>query len=233
MIPRAWCVVPAAGSGQRFGGPVAKQFVVVEGKSVLLHSLEALARHASVEGLVVALPPSADVELPTQVLGKPVLRCEGGASRADSVLAGLRRIPLDVGADILVMVHDAARPNVQLDDLTALLAAAGASPSGALLALPMNDTLKQSNDAAEVACTVPRGRYWRAMTPQCFAKDRLIQALEAARDAGIEVTDESMAMEHAGVHPKLVAGRADNLKITTQPDLDWFRIQVAMRASQS
>lgn len=229
MNPRVWCVVPAAGSGQRFGGPVAKQFVEVEGKSILAYSLEALACHDAVEGVVVALPAESEVDLPETLWGKPLIRCNGGAVRAASVLTALRALPGDTDPDTRVLVHDAARPNLRRTDITALIEAAASSPGGALLALPVSDTLKQADDHGDVACTVPRERYWRALTPQCFPKGVLIDALQAALDAGRDITDESMAMEHAGFHPKLVVGRADNLKITTQPDLDWFRAQVALR----
>lgn len=232
MTPRAWCVVPAAGSGQRFGGALAKQFIEVDGKSILMHSLEALARHASVDGIVVALSNPADMDLPQEILGKPLLRCKGGSTRAASVLTGLNALPGDVDSDALVLVHDAARPNLHSADISSLLEVASTSPSGALLALPVSDTLKQSNANAEVECTVPRERFWRALTPQCFTRKALTDALFKAAKAGIEITDESMAMELAGFSPKLVAGRADNLKITTQPDLQWFRTQLALRAGR-
>ncbi|QIK81924.1 2-C-methyl-D-erythritol 4-phosphate cytidylyltransferase [Lysobacter sp. HDW10] len=233
MSTATWCVVPAAGSGQRFGGPIAKQFVEIEGKSILMHTLEALAVHASVEGLVVILAEDACPELPETVFEKPIIRCVGGASRAHSVLNGLHALPDTLDASALVLVHDAARPNVQVSDISALLDAANKAPSGALLAASVSDTLKQSNGAMEVEQTVPRAQYWRAMTPQCFAKGPLMAALQSAFDAGVEITDESMAMELAGHHPKLVAGRADNLKITTQPDLAWFEAQLAKRSIRS
>lgn len=230
MNTHAWCVVPAAGSGQRFGGPVAKQFVEVQGKSILMHSLEALACHPSVEGLVVPLSADAEVDLPGHVLGKRVIRCEGGATRAASVLEGLRSLPATLDDATLVLVHDAARPNVRAADISAVLEAATGHACGALLATPVSDTLKQANADLEVECTVPRSQCWRALTPQCFSKGLLTDALQQAMAQGVEITDESMAIERLGFHPKLVAGRADNLKITTQPDLEWFRTQLALRA---
>jgi 2-C-methyl-D-erythritol 4-phosphate cytidylyltransferase len=221
-------VVPAAGRGSRFGGERAKQYVELEGEPLIAHALRALFAHPAVEGAVVALA-EGDAEWPgwNAFEGKPVLACTGGATRAESVLAGLAALPDSVRADGFVLVHDAARPNLQLADLDALLERGRADPVGAILAVPVRDTLKRAGDDGGIDGTEPRERLWRALTPQLFRRMQLARALEAALADGVEVTDESMAMERQGLRPLLVEGREDNLKVTTPADLLLLR---ALRA---
>jgi 2-C-methyl-D-erythritol 4-phosphate cytidylyltransferase len=223
-----WVVVPAAGLGRRFGGDRAKQYVELDGEPLLAHALRALLAHPAVDGAVVALAVG-DASWPgwSEFLGKPVLACTGGATRAESVLAGLAALPDSVRADDFVLVHDAARPNLQQTDLDALLERGRADPVGAILAAPVRDTLKRAGDDGGIDGTEPRERLWRALTPQLFRRLQLSRALEAARAEGLDVTDESMAMERQGLRPLLVEGREDNLKVTTPADLLLLR---ALRA---
>ncbi|MDO4709803.1 MAG: 2-C-methyl-D-erythritol 4-phosphate cytidylyltransferase [Pseudomonadota bacterium] len=218
-----WCVIPAAGCGSRFGGDTPKQYLPVAGKPVLLHTLEALLTHPGIAGVVLVLPASGEcpIALPQTCHGKPVLRTSGGASRAASVANGLAALPAEVADSDIVLVHDAARPNLAHADVDALLAALQHSP-GALLAAPVRDTLKRADSAGQVLATEPRQALWRALTPQAFARTPLANALAAAAAQGIEVTDEAMAMELAGEKVLLVEGREDNFKITTPADLARF-----------
>ena len=217
---RLWAVVPAAGSGRRYGGDVAKQYVELDGEPLLAHALRALLAHPAVEGAVVVLAAD-DAAWPgwAQVSGKPVLACTGGATRAESVLAGLAALPESVRADDFVLVHDAARPNLHVADLDALLERGRADPVGAILAAPVRDTLKRAGDDGGIDRTEPRERLWRALTPQAFRRDLLRRALESAQAYAIVATDEAMAVERLGLHPALVEGREDNLKVTTPADL--------------
>ena len=215
-----WALVPAAGSGRRFGGGIPKQYLHAADKPLIQHALEALLSHPEVEGAVVALA-EGDPRWPgwTRLCGKPVLTCVGGAERADSVLAALRALPDTVATDALLLVHDAARPNLRREDLDRLIAAARAHADGAILAAPVRDTLKRADAAARIAATEPRESLWRALTPQAFRRDLLQRALEAAVAGSLAVTDEAMAVESLGLHPALVEGREDNLKVTTPADL--------------
>ena len=226
-----WAIVPAAGRGARFGGEVPKQYVEVAGAPVIAHTLAALLGHRGVVGAVVVLSAD-DARWPgwTELAGKPLLACVGGEQRADSVLAGLAALPDSVRPDDFVLVHDAARPNLREHDLGALLERGRNDPVGAILATPVRDTLKRAGDDGGIDGTEPRERLWRALTPQLFRRLQLARALESARDAGVVVTDESMAMEHQGLRPLLVEGREDNLKITTAADLDHFAFLLARRA---
>jgi 2-C-methyl-D-erythritol 4-phosphate cytidylyltransferase len=217
-------VVPAAGRGSRFGGDVPKQYLDVDGELLIAHTLRALLSHPGVEGAVVALAPG-DASWPgwTAFEGKPVRACTGGASRAASVLAGLEALPEDVRADDFVLVHDAARPNLAPEDLSALLERGRADPVGAILAAPVRDTLKRAGDDGGIDGTQARDRLWRAFTPQLFRRLQLARALAAALAEGEEPTDESMAMERQGARPLLVEGSEANLKVTTPADLAYFR----------
>jgi 2-C-methyl-D-erythritol 4-phosphate cytidylyltransferase len=129
---------------------------------------------------------------------------------------GLRALESEARRGDAVLVHDAARPCVTRAEIDALLAAD--APEGALLALPVADTLKREEDGS-VAETVPRAGLWRALTPQRFAYGLLCEALDAAARAGRSPTDEAQAVEWLGRRPRLVAGAATNIKITTGGDL--------------
>jgi len=216
----SWALIPAAGSGRRFGADIPKQYLHAAGKPLIEHALDALLMHPSIDGAVVALAADDPHWRGwTTLHGKPVLACVGGSERADSVLAALHALPGDVAADVLVLVHDAARPNLHADDISRLIEAALAHADGAILAAPVRDTLKRMDAAGRIKNTESRDRLWRALTPQAFRRDLLLRALEAARADGVGVTDDAQAVERLGLHPRLVEGREDNLKITTPADL--------------
>lgn len=218
-----WAIVPAAGRGTRFGGEVPKQYITVAGQPLIAYSLLALLAHPTVEGAIVALAPG-DTHWPgwTELAGKPLRTCTGGDERAQSVQAGLATLPESVRADDFVLVHDAARPNLRLEDLDRLLERGRADPVGAVLATPVRDTLKRAGSDGGIDGTEPRERLWRALTPQLFRRLQLSRALDAAAHEGVFVTDESMAMERQGHRPLLVDGAEDNFKITTAADLARF-----------
>ncbi|MBL8257496.1 MAG: 2-C-methyl-D-erythritol 4-phosphate cytidylyltransferase [Pseudoxanthomonas mexicana] len=230
MMARIWAVVPAAGRGTRFGAELPKQYLEVDGAPLIAHTLTALFAHEAVEGAVVPVSEN-DADWPrwTEFAGKPVHACVGGASRAASVLAGLRALPDDVRPDDFVLVHDAARPNLSLVDLSQLLERGRNDPVGAILAAPVRDTLKRAGDDGGIDGTESRERLWRAFTPQLFRRLQLTRALESALADGVDVTDEAMAMERLGLRPLLVEGSESNFKITTPADLDRFAFELAQR----
>ena len=225
-----WAVVPAAGRGSRFGGERPKQYLEVAGRPLIAHALDALLAHPGVAGVVLAL--AADDPLWPgwhEFSGRPLLTCVGGDSRAGSVLAALQVLPDAVRGDDFVLVHDAARPNLALADLEQLLERGRADPVGAILAAPVRDTLKRAGDDGGIDGTEPRERLWRALTPQLFRRLQLTRALQSAAEAGVEVTDEAMALERQGLRPLLVEGREDNFKVTTPADLARFEFELARR----
>lgn len=216
---RLWCIVPAAGSGRRFGADIPKQYLPLAGKPMLECTLERLAACREIAGLMVVLADGdAYWHGLSSVHGKPVRTATGAAERSGSVLSGLRALPPEVGADAFVLVHDAARPCVSVDDV-AMLVARGVPAGGGLLAAPVRDTLKRGTAERRVAATEPRDSLWRALTPQLFRRGELTRALEAAEADGVAITDEAMAMERAGHRPLLVEGAEDNIKVTTAADL--------------
>ncbi len=225
-----WAVIPAAGRSARFGGALPKQYLEVEGEPLIAHTLRALFTHPAIEGAVIVLALD-DAHWPgwTSFSDKPLVVCTGGDTRAHSVLSGLAALPDSVRADDFVLVHDAARPNLRLGDLDQLLERGRNDPVGAILAAPVRDTLKRAGNDGGIDATEPRERLWRALTPQLFRRLQLTRALESAREAGVAVTDEAMAMERQGLRPLLIEGAEDNFKVTTSADLQRFAFVLSSR----
>lgn len=221
-MPRYWALLPAAGAGKRMGSAVPKQYLPLAGRPVIVHTLEIFLRHPRIAGLVVVTGAEdewwstvATHLVPT----KPLWMAEGGAERRHSVLNGLEILRQHAHPDDWVLVHDAARPCLSTADLDRLLEQLANDPVGGLLAVPVRDTLKQANELKRVATTVDRSQLWHALTPQMFRLDLLHESLSAALARDLPVTDEAAALEAAGFAPRLVEGRADNLKITRPEDL--------------
>jgi 2-C-methyl-D-erythritol 4-phosphate cytidylyltransferase len=219
MSATLWCVVPAAGRGTRMGADCPKQYLPLAGRPLIVHTLERLAAHPCIAGLVVVLG-AKDEHWPgtTSLHGKPVRTAVGGAERSDSVLAGLHALPPEVGDADFVLVHDAARPCVRGADIARLVEQA-AQADGGLLGAPLRDTLKRAGEGERSLATEPRDQRWRAFTPQMFRRGELTAALHATVLDGRPVSDEAMAMELAGFRPLLVEGAEDNIKVTTAADL--------------
>jgi 2-C-methyl-D-erythritol 4-phosphate cytidylyltransferase len=214
---RYWLVMPAAGSGQRFGQELPKQYMPLAGRTVIECSLAPFLTDPRCRAVVVAVAPTDQRFALLQIAREvKVSSVAGGAQRADSVLAALESI--QAGDEEWVLVHDAARPCVTRSEIDALLEGASSDAAGGLLAVPLADTLKREQ-AGRVCETPSRESLWRALTPQMFRLGALRSALQAARIAGRIPTDEAQALEWQGQQPRLVAGSALNLKITTAEDL--------------
>ncbi len=215
-----WAVVPAAGSGRRMGAAVPKQLLKLGGQTVLEHSLDALWSVDMLAGLVLVSPADPAIDgIAARYHDRRLIRAPGGAERCHSVLNGLRALSGIAADRDWVMVHDAARPCVRSSDLLKLVESLANDAIGGLLGVPAHDTMKRTDASGAVQATVPREALWHAQTPQMFRFGRLREVLEAALQAGYEVTDEASAMEHAGEQPQMVEGHADNLKITRPEDL--------------
>jgi 2-C-methyl-D-erythritol 4-phosphate cytidylyltransferase len=217
-MPRHYAIVPAAGSGARFGAEKPKQYLDLLGRPLIFHTLAALTAHPAIERVWVVLSPD-DAEWSRHdwlALGPKLetVRC-GGATRAASVTNGLRAAAMAAADDDWILVHDAARPCLSAAMLDALFAGLADDPVGGLLAVPVADTLKRADAAQRVAATEPRDGLWQAQTPQMFRYGRLCEALENCPG----VTDEAGAIEALGLAPKLVRGDSTNLKVTYPADL--------------
>jgi 2-C-methyl-D-erythritol 4-phosphate cytidylyltransferase len=202
------------------GAAVPKQYLPLAGRTVIEWSLVPFLAHEQAAGIVVVLAEQ-DRRWPQMELAKhaKIVTTTGGAERMDSVLAGLKILHAKAAPEDWVLVHDAARPCLSGADLQRLLAELHDDTVGGLLAAPVVDTLKRADEGGRVARTVAREKLWRALTPQMFRRDVLQRALETALAKGIAVTDEAQAVEALGLQPKLVAGDADNIKITLPEDL--------------
>ncbi|MGM0521041.1 MAG: 2-C-methyl-D-erythritol 4-phosphate cytidylyltransferase [Pseudomonadota bacterium] len=217
MSATTWLIVPAAGQGKRMGAALPKQYLTLAGAPILAVTLARLYAALPHARLVLCLDEKDHWFDPAWVPFARWQRVSGGAERMDSVLNALQAI--DAAADDVVLVHDVARPCVSTADVCALEQAAKQHAGGALLGMPVADTMKRESSVGTSARTEPRDGLWHALTPQGFRYALLCQALVHAREHGTLVTDEASAVEALGHMPKLVSGRRDNLKVTHPDDL--------------
>ena len=226
-----WAVVPAAGSGRRLGGETPKQYREIAGAPLMEHTLQALLASPDVRGIVVALDPSdRRADAIASLADARVQTVAGGALRADSVLAGLDLLAEDASDKDWVLVHDAARPCLPIESLTALIDFARARREGAILAAPVSDTLKQVDESARVTRTLDRSTLWKAQTPQLFPLLKLRRSLRQCHEEIGGVTDEAMAMEWAGEPVHVVEGPSSNIKVTVESDLAY--VDMILRAKR-
>jgi 2-C-methyl-D-erythritol 4-phosphate cytidylyltransferase len=193
-------IVPAAGSGARFGAAVPKQYLPLAGCPILVWTLRALAASGRIDCVLVVTPPGQEERCRNDILRPHGLTVDGllpgGADRQASVYAGLLAAPADTD---LILVHDGARPLVTPEIVEA--------------------ALKAARDDSFVAETLPRGRLWAAQTPQVFRAVWLREGHERALRDGYRGTDDSVLVERLGYPVRLVPGSAENLKVTTLADL--------------
>lgn len=219
-VPRHWVIIPAAGVGARMKADRPKQYLPLRGKTVIEHTLACFTHHPAIAGIVVALSPDdpywPELHIPAAV---PLHRAAGGEERCHSVLHALRLLAQHADVNDWVLVHDAARPCLSRADIDKLCAELRDDEVGGILAVPVRDTMKRADGEGRISATEDRRTLWHALTPQMFRVGLLMQALEQALADGFVVTDEASALEHAGLKPKLVEGRADNIKVTRPEDL--------------
>lgn len=217
--PRYWAVIPSAGGGLRMGLGRPKQYLPLLGKALIEWSIAPFLDTGWVDGVVVVLAKGDSDFAKLPIARHPKLTLvTGGASRAESVLAGLQAVEQRsrvLEAPVFVLVHDAARPCLTVDDIESLREDAS-DEQGGLLAMPVDSILKREERERAVE-TVDRRELWLAQTPQLFRLDLLRGALEKAN--GSATADEAAAMEKAGYKPRLVRGRESNIKLTYPEDV--------------
>lgn len=215
-----WAVIPAAGISTRMQADRPKQYFLLAGEAILSHVVNLFSTYPAIEKVVVVLHAS-DHWWPKLSFSHPekILTAIGGKERVHSVLLGLDCLKDFAKADDLVLVHDAARPCLQSNDITRLLSEVENHAVGGMLGLPVVDTLKKVNAEDIVEKTVSRDGLWQAQTPQCFRYSILKNAIEKALSDNQVVTDESSAVEYAGLKPKMILSNARNIKITYPEDL--------------
>ncbi|MDT8402964.1 2-C-methyl-D-erythritol 4-phosphate cytidylyltransferase [Sulfuriflexus sp.] len=223
-----WVVIPAAGIGSRMQADCPKQYLDLQGKTVLEQTLAHFLHHPRIHGIVVAVAEH-DTTWPTLYIDtdKPLHTVIGGSERCHSVLNALNFLEDKTRNTDWVLVHDAARPCLRRGDLDKLMITMAQHPQGGILAVPVRDTLKRVDVACIIEETVDRVSLWHALTPQMFHVGMLREALEKAIADGVLVTDEASAMEYAGYNPLVVEGYADNIKITRPEDLALARFHLA------
>jgi 2-C-methyl-D-erythritol 4-phosphate cytidylyltransferase len=212
-------IIAAAGAGTRMASDRPKQFLLLAGTPVLIHTLKVFEQCESIQEVIVVLPAEESAGF-LSLAGKFGLRkvarvVPGGVTRADSVKRGLAAIRAATAE--IVVVHDGVRPFVTVDEIDATVAAAQID-GAAILVAPVTDTIKQVSDQ-RVERTLDRGVLRRAMTPQCFRYELLRQAYQAADVTDASLTDESVLVEKIGIPVSVVEGSPRNIKITTADDL--------------
>jgi 2-C-methyl-D-erythritol 4-phosphate cytidylyltransferase len=197
-----------------------KQYLPLLGKTVIEHTLDQLLEHPRIAGLVVAISPADTYWQKLPYADDPrVVSVTGGDVRAASVLNGLTRLKRIIAQQDWVLVHDAVRPCISYKDLDQLFNMAAELEQGAILGMPVRDTIKQADQRGAIEKTVDRTGLWHALTPQMFRLGQLIKAIETSVELEFEVTDEASAMENVGYRPTLIAGDVQNIKITRPEDL--------------
>jgi 2-C-methyl-D-erythritol 4-phosphate cytidylyltransferase len=215
-------IIPAAGSGSRFGGQIPKQFIEIAGAPIIVHTLRRFDECEDIGAIIVALRRE-EIEGFERALGSHKIRTTvrlvaGGAERSDSILNALTAAK-EFQPEIVV-VHDAVRPFVTPERISAVIVKAR-EIGAAILAQPATDTIKEVEDGL-IRRTLDRRRIWRAQTPQAFRYDLLMRANEDARAADLPsamATDDSFLVERLGAPVAIVEGMANNIKITTPEDL--------------
>lgn len=215
-------IIPAAGSGTRFGGTVAKQFLDLAGTPIIIHTLRRFDECAEIAALAVALSPSEierfHQQAQTSGIRKPLRIVQGGSERSDSIYNALEAIA-DWQPEI-VAIHDAVRPFITPQQISAVIARAR-EVGAAILALPATDTIKEV-EAGLIKRTLDRRKIYRAQTPQAFRYELLLRAYGEARASLVPseaMTDDAMLVERLGAPVAIVEGSAHNIKITSPEDL--------------
>ena len=202
------------------GSDIPKQYLELLGKTVIEHTVERFLSHDCTKGIVVVLNQNDQYWCDLNISKtEKIMTTTGGKERCDSVLCGLKKLSGLIASKDWVMVHDAARPCLKKIDIDRLLASFDNNSAGSILASPVRDTMKRSDESGYIIETVERNKLWHALTPQAFQFDILTRALESAISQGITVTDEAQAVEILGVKPLLVQGENNNIKITHMNDL--------------
>jgi len=217
---RTVAIVPAAGSGNRMGRGLSKQYLSLGGVPLLVHTLNVFEKCPLVDALLVVVPPP-DVEavrtemLPRWNLKKLAGVIPGGKERQDSVRAGIETLDRDTD---IVIVHDAVRPFITAKLIEDCIRAA-AEEGAATVGVPVKDTVKEVGADGRVMRTCDRNLLWLTQTPQAFRRDIIENAHRAAVRDGYRGTDDTSLVERLGIAVRMIRGDYGNIKITTPEDL--------------
>jgi len=212
-------LIPSAGRGTRMQSTLPKQYLSLLGQPLLRHVIQRFESCEQIDSITIVIAED-DLDWQPSLLDgcqkTQVISC-GGATRAESVLNGLKALRDRVQPADWMLVHDAARPGIDQEMLQRLMDAVGTSDTGGILALPLADTLKRADHQGGITETIPREHLWQAQTPQMFRYVDLHNALHTYLSR--HPTDEAQAMEWMGKQPQLVLGSLKNMKVTYPDDL--------------
>ncbi len=214
-----YCIIAAAGSGQRMDGTIPKQYYPIAHQTILEYSVQPFLELPLIEQVVVVIAQEDHRFSSLPIARHPKLNAVvGGHERYHSVLAGLKEIAKTAHEDDWILVHDAARPNIAYTDLNRLIKSVGQHPVGGVLGTPICDSLKKIDANHLISQDVQREQMWRAFTPQMFRFGLLKSCLEEALELGLAITDEASALTRKGHPVIMVQGHSDNIKVTTPAD---------------
>jgi 2-C-methyl-D-erythritol 4-phosphate cytidylyltransferase len=221
--------VPAAGRGERLGPGSPKALRELAGVPILVHAVHALAASPAID-LVVIAAPASDVDEVAGLLGRSTFSAEvsvvaGGATRQESVARALITLPADVD---VVLVHDAARPLVPVEMVTAVVASVREGNQCVIPCLQVTDTIKEVDASNVVTRTIDREQLRAVQTPQGFQRD-LLQQAHAGADPDNALTDDAGLVEAMGIPVKVIHGHAEALKITKPFDITIAEAIIAKR----
>jgi 2-C-methyl-D-erythritol 4-phosphate cytidylyltransferase len=223
--PKVFAIIPAAGSGKRLGGSVKKQFLLLRDKPIIVHTLQRFEHCSDIDEIAVAVPEQSIAEMESLIshyrLHKVSMITVGGEKRQDSVYNVLRRFafkPSDI-----VLVHDGVRPFIESKRITQLIRQCKET-GAAVLAVQPKDTIRRSRGGEYFDQILDRNALWLVQTPQAFLASILMKAFKQAKQDRFYGTDESGLVERVGVKIRIVEGSYDNIKITTEEDVDLGRL---------
>jgi 2-C-methyl-D-erythritol 4-phosphate cytidylyltransferase len=224
-------LIPAAGLGLRMGGAVRKQFRLLGGLPLLVHSLRVFQSSSVIDAIILAVPETDLTYCRTEIVEphgftKVAHVVAGGRERQDSVRHALAVVEDRVE---LVVIHDAVRPFVT-ETMVRQVVEAAAVDGAAIIALPMRDTVKQVDNDRLIERTIDRKPLWLAQTPQAFRRDWLQEAHRKAQAEGLAATDDAFLLERMGHPVRVVEGSGENIKVTRPEDLIVGEAILASRA---
>ena len=213
-------IIPAAGDSSRYSGEIPKQFLRVDGRTVLELSIRPLLDFSECLGVCVLVPPEDQFHKALEIKDNPkIFLAEGGTSRIDSVAKGVKFWQQSELSYDYILIHDAARPCLRSSDVQQLLTSIDGEVDGVVLGIPCSDTIKKvSAEGSLILNTLDRNKLWRAFTPQIFRKE-VLQKNALEENIEKEFTDEASLVEANGGKLKMVKGFEDNIKLTFPEDL--------------
>ncbi len=220
---RYWVIIPAAGVGTRMGVDKPKQYISVNDKCIIEHTINCFIEREEIEAVVVVISKTdeywPDLEIARH---EKVITAPGGVERYHSVFNGLEVLKGKAEDNDWVLVHDAARPCLNQSAIDRLMINLRSHNVGGILAMPCRDTMKRANESGEISETVERESLWHAQTPQMFKYEKLFTSIEKILSDKVNITDEAMAIELSGYKPMLIQGHQENIKVTNKDDLRYL-----------